>query len=162
MQLHHVVRAFHLVLKQEMAADDNNAFSAASSALALCHSAMLALYDAHTCADVDDPAGVGIPEQLSMQEISLSGMFSVLVSVCEFASMLKALWEVQPDRLLASPFVAQSLYVSALQYIWYIRETDKKELLSYVHVLTDMLRLLGQRWHVASEFYRLLWCLDFS
>ena len=156
LQLHQVLTSFQRAMSQELKTKEEPlAFMALSSAMGICFSAIIHLYDAHTCADLDDPSGVGIAEQLKIQEISLTGLHNVLPLVCEFASTLQVMFSLSQSRKsLLSPFVAEALFSAAKQYLWYIRETGKMELLSSVEVLTGALRLLGEKWQVASKSLR--------
>jgi len=114
---------------------------------------MITLYDAYTCADLDDVTGIGLPEQLQMQDVALQGLYQVGTPLCEFASELGGLLNVHDDAAVISPFVAEALYSMSKQYLWYIQETGKIDLLPAVDSLKDALRLVGQRWQVASTFH---------
>ena len=166
MQLHHVLVPFCTALSEELATEDPAVAVSLSSALGICHSAMIALYDAHTCADMDDPAGVGTAEQLGMQKTSLDGLHAVTRYVCNFASRLPALAEPSSGNVLASPFMAESMYTSAMQCVWSVNETGKGELWPAINGLKDGLKLLGHRWNVASMLFTppalLLPCSEFN
>lgn len=150
--LHQVLSSFHEALGQELQTEDLSTFMALSTAMGICISATIALYDAHSCADLDDPSGVGIPEQLKIQGVALSGLHEIGASVCEFASRISvAVTSSTSCAAMLSPFVCEAFYAAAKQFLWYIRETGKLELLATVNILTEALQLLGQRWHVASK-----------
>jgi hypothetical protein len=141
-------------LEHELETDDLPTFMALSSAMGICFSAIVALYDAHSCADMDDPSGVGLPEQLKMQGVALSGLHEIGASVCKFASRITVVAISSAScAAMLSPFVCEAFYATAKQFIWYIRETGKLELLATVKNLTEALQLLGQRWNVASEYH---------
>jgi hypothetical protein len=123
-----------------------------SSALGICFSAFVALCDNHTCADKDDVAGVGIPEQLKMQELSLRGLHQVGRSIWDFASHLSLLLEGQGNGGLIGPFAAECLYAAATQYGWYIQETGNKELEEAVNSMKHTLSLIGLSWKVGGEY----------
>lgn len=155
LQLHQVLSSFHTALNQDLKTEEPFVFMALSSAMGICFSAIIALCDAHTCANLDDPSGVGIPEQLKMQEVALGGLHDIGASVCEFASRLQVMsLSSHGSKAMLSPFVAEGLFAAAKQYLWYIRETGNLELLVLVEMLTGALRLLGQRWQVASKSLR--------
>ena len=152
LQLHQILSSFHSALNQDLKTEEPFVFMALSSAMGICFSAIIALYDAHTCADLDDPSGVGIPEQLKMQEVALGGLHDIGASVCEFASRLQVMsLSSHSSKAMLSPFATEGLFAAAKQYLWYIRETGKLEILASVEMLTGALRLLGQRWQVASK-----------
>jgi hypothetical protein len=149
-QLHGVLKFFCAALSEEMETGDTNQFISLTTAAGMCYSARLTLYDCHSCAEADDPSGVGIPEQLKMQEIALAGLKELGLIVVKFASKLMNLMQTR-GILTVSPLVADCLYQTAKQHLWYIRETGKTEMLSQVQPLTGALTGLGQTWSVASE-----------
>ncbi|KAL1868430.1 hypothetical protein VTK73DRAFT_3696 [Phialemonium thermophilum] len=150
----------------------SSGFAAACSAVALCFSAQLALYDHHSCAEADNPAGVGIPGQLRMQEVALAGLKAIGPQIVSFASdlvrFLSALPSTaapEPERaspreteamLAATPLVGDCLYGAARQYLWYARETGNVELLEPVRILRDGLKMLSSRWGVAEVYLSIL------
>lgn len=149
-QLHHVLQAFHGALTHETSAMDSIGAASLSSARGICYTALIALYDHHTCAELDNPDGIGIAEQLQMQEISLTTMHDVGVSLWEFSHGLREAVSVVGPRA-ATPFATECLYSAARQYTWYIWETGKTELNTAVADLVTALRLLGRHWDVSSK-----------
>lgn len=149
-QLHDLLSAFCSGLSQELSRDDATLFASQCTAMGIGYSALIALYDCHSCAERDDPSGVGILEQLQMQEIALSGLKDTYKAICTFAERLGGLGHDQ--RIInVSPFVGDCLYMAASGYMWYIRETGKTELTTSVNILTEALKGLGTRWAVASK-----------
>ena len=169
LQLHPIVQAFGAALALEF--DDeqlrrlpggcgspqiHHAWSLFSAA-AICYSAQLVLYDTHTCAERDDPDGVGIPAQLSMQRVALEGMKTACEAVHAFALRIAATIEERKANggggaaAVVSPFVAHCLYVAAKNYCWYVRETGRVELRQIVIDIVALLREIGATWAVASE-----------
>jgi hypothetical protein len=111
---------------------------------------MAALYGYHTCAEGDESSGVGMAGQLQMQEIALSRLKELGVAVAALAERLINLADVQGNESF-SPFVADSLYAIAKNYLWYISETGNTDAMRLVEVLFTALRRLGARWAVASK-----------
>ncbi|OAQ64075.1 fungal specific transcription factor [Pochonia chlamydosporia 170] len=152
-QLHKVLTAFHGVVSHEFAAAQNAPELAPRlSALGICSSAMITLYSTHSCAELDDTRGVGIPEQLQLQQISLDGLHQVGSATCEFASRLASLLETNAAGAKIGIFATEAIYQVAKLYIWYTRETGKVEEYSpRIALLLKTLRLLGQKLQVASK-----------
>ncbi|KAI8630101.1 hypothetical protein F5Y19DRAFT_428622 [Xylariaceae sp. FL1651] len=130
--------------------------SSLDSARGLVYSALIVLYDAHSCAEKDYPGGIGSPEQLSIQRISLEGILRLCCNeVVGFALSVS-------DRIREkgmgdiSPFIADSFYAAARHQIWYWKETQKAELLDSIRDTTKALRTLGRFWNVAGEYLRIL------
>lgn len=147
LQLHQILTAFHLALQQEVAMDNAALFEDYSSAMGISYSALIALCDKYTCADMDDPSGVGIPEQLKMQETALYSLHEIGASIWEFASCLAK----HGEQIVPSPFMAECFYAAATQYTWYIRETGKTELIAAVNDMKLALRSIGRVWAVACK-----------
>ena len=153
LQLHRVLVPFHAVISQEFVNAENprDAISRVS-ALGICLSAMVTLYSTHSCAELDDPRGVGIPEQLQVQQLSLDALLTVGSSACEYASNILQLLEAKGVDPAAGAFATEGLYQVARMYILYIRETNKIEEYSpKLDILTRCLRSIGQRLQVASK-----------
>lgn len=157
LQLHSILSSFRLALEQEVSEQESFKLALYSSALGICFSAIVALYDNHTCADKDDVAGVGIPEQLKMQELSLRGLHEVGRSIWDFASHLSLLLDGPGDiGRTVGPFAAECLYAAATQYGWYIQETGNKELEEAVSSMKKALRLIGPSWTVGDKYLTIL------
>lgn len=153
LQLHRVLVPFHAVISQEFinAKNPDEAVSRVS-AVGICISAMVTLYSTHSCAELDDPRGVGIPEQLQVQQLSLDGLLTVGLSACEFATKLLHLLEANGVDPAVGAFATEGLYQLARLYVLYVRETNKTEEYSpKIDVLKRCLRFLGQRLQAASK-----------
>ncbi|UKZ48109.1 hypothetical protein TrVGV298_002345 [Trichoderma virens] len=79
LQLHHIIDTFRLAINQEIGNTSDEVYNSSRgishlTAMAICYSAQLALYDAYFCADADGMREVGIPEQLEMQQVAISGI----------------------------------------------------------------------------------------
>ena len=151
--LHQVLEAFHRGISHELQNSDPSGFVALSTANAVCYSALIALYDHHSCAEADNPAGVGLEEQLRIQEISLKSLQShVGPAIHDFARTISELIDRQGPQA-ASPFLAPCLYSAAVQYKWYIRETNRSDLEGVVSDLMRALTNVGLRWNIASRWH---------
>ncbi|KAJ9149835.1 Fungal specific transcription factor [Pleurostoma richardsiae] len=162
LQLHGIVQAFTTAVSQEMRAFDRQADGTSLCrnllpALGLCYSTQLSLYDVHTCADADDTSGVGIPEQLRIQDVSLNGMKSVCFAVVELASKIKVLPGPEvTSSVIISPLVAHCLYESAKNVLWYAQETGKTDYVAAATDIQDCLRMIGESWAVGSRYIEIL------
>lgn len=148
-----VLIPFHAVISQEVIAAENiYEIVSRVSAVGICLSAIVTLYSAHSCAELDDPRGVGIPEQLKVQQMSLDGLLKVGSSACEFATKLLRLLETQSIDPTVGLFATESFYQVARLYLLYVRETNKVEEYSpRIEVLTETLRFIGRSLQVASK-----------
>ena len=151
-QLHRVLDAFRLAVSMELAGADNSLFGPLSSALGICYSGLIALYDRHSCAEVDDVAGIGIPEQLQMQEIALGGLKELAGFVAEFAAKLTNVIGSQ-GRAAASPFVADCFYATNRLCLLYFQETGRLEILQAIEAINGGLRALSGHWSSASKLF---------
>jgi hypothetical protein len=155
-QLHYVLQSFRSAISQEAETGDAHTLISLSTAIGMCYSALIALYDCHSCAEEDNVAGVGIPEQLKLQEISLSGLKEVGISVSELAMNLTTLMSSH-GSMTASPFLASCLYSAAKNYLWYIHETGNTDLQVTIDALTGALNALGIYWGNASKYSSWIW-----
>ncbi len=162
-QLHRVLDAFCLAVSIELASADNSLFGPLSSAVGICYSGLLALYDCHSCADVDDAAGIGIPEQLQLQEIALGGLKKLPALVSDLAVKLTSVVSSQ-GRAAASPFVADCFYATNRLCLLYFRETGRPDLLPAIEAIFGGLKAISGHWSCASKssilapFALRLWC----
>jgi hypothetical protein len=149
--LHQVLEAFHRGISHELQNSGPSAFNALSTANAICYSALIALYDHHSCAEADNPAGVGLEEQLRIQEISLTSLQThVGPAIHDFAQTISELVD-REGLQVTNPFLAPCLYSAAVQYKWYIRETNRSDLGGVLSVLMRALTDVGLRWDIASR-----------
>jgi hypothetical protein len=118
--------------------------------MAICYSAQLALYDAYMCADADGMRAVGIPEQLEMQQVAISGIKSACLHIHQLASMVYT--SVQAgDILKLSPLIGDCLYQSAMLIHSFIYEVGDDEYAQKMMDIIEVLKLLRGRWDVSSE-----------
>lgn len=154
-QLHRTIDNFSIVISQEVTnitSDEYNSIPSSLyfTAMAICYSAQLALYDARMCPDADDVPGLGMPEQLEMQQIAMTGIKSTCFAIHNFGNMISGLIERRGFSQL-SPFVADCLYQACMLIRAYIHGTENHE---YRQIMEEMVLVLGQvskRWDVASK-----------
>ena len=150
LHLHQVILSFHNALHKAVASGDTATSVELSSAVGICSTALIALCDQHTCADLDNPAGIGIPEQLKMQSTALETLQEIMPMIAEWAARLTHCLDETAWSAMASPFVSQSVYSAAKQLLCCIRETEDRDLLPLVNRLISLLTQVGRRWHAAS------------
>ncbi|KAF2108350.1 hypothetical protein BDV96DRAFT_692724 [Lophiotrema nucula] len=159
-QLHLVLDAFSSAImhKFDSAHDPGNpeAQLRLLSAIGICRSAQIALYDHYTCALFDVNGGMGTPAQLSMQQLALAGLKSICTAMSVLAQQMCEWINNGVDPSQINPFVCNSLYAAAMNYSWYIRETRQLELDTPLSVILATLRALGSRWTVAREYVKVL------
>lgn len=159
MILHKTLSAFHEVLKVEVAAAEVATFDGHSernsrrnllTAAALCYSALVGLYDQHTCADAEVAERIGIPEQIEVQAIALPAILEIGVEIQKFAGRIMQLVE-EEGLLQTSPFWCDCLYSAGMKYTWYIQETSNFELMHAVSDIKNALKTLARRWTIAGK-----------
>ncbi|KAL5089157.1 hypothetical protein Trisim1_006010 [Trichoderma cf. simile WF8] len=160
MQLHHIINTFRHALNQEIGNISDEIYNGRYSlthftAMGICYSAQIALYDAYMCADADGMQGVGIPEQFEMQQVAISGIKDTFVCIHRLASMIYS--SVQAgDISRLSPLIADSLYQAALLIQAYIYETQNNEYTQKMTDIIETLKLLKGRWNVADEYLNII------
>ena len=156
LQLHSLLEAFTaaVTLELEQASQDTrtpNIFLSLLPAISLCYSAQLNLYDVHTCAEVDNPGGVGIPEQLEIQRVALRSIKVVCFSISDLATKVNnMLHSLETQRV--SPLVTDCLYQAGKYILWYVQETNKLEFITLVREITNTLDHISRAWVVASKY----------
>ncbi|KAK0624379.1 hypothetical protein B0T14DRAFT_517942 [Immersiella caudata] len=159
MRLHYVVDAFSSGLASELAQPhlSMGGESPAYPALGLAYTAQVLLYDAHACANFDQPSGVGTQEQLAMQEISLSGLRAVCPAVSRFATTVRTASRSGDAMAMAlSPLLMSCMYEAGKYCFWYYRETLRPELLAEVQEIMHTLRMLAETWPLAGQYVSIL------
>jgi hypothetical protein len=154
-QLHLTVDAFGSALEHELKTIDVIPEKPTTpltlyTAIGVCFSARIALYDNYTCAEVGASGGIGTEEQLEMQEIALSNIKTTCMAVHAFAGRLSLVLE-SVDLAAVSPLICDCFYQAAMNYLWYIRETGQNQLTEHLMDIMNMLRALGSQWAVASK-----------
>lgn len=155
MQLHHVIDTFRNAMNQEIGNIGDETYNSGHSvshftAMGICYSAQIALYDAYMCADADGMQGVGIPEQFEMQQVAISGIKGTFVRIHQLASMIYS--SVQAgDISRLSPLITDCLYQAALLIQAYIYETQNNEYAQKMTDIMETLKLLKVRWNVSGE-----------
>jgi hypothetical protein len=149
-QLHRTIDTFKLAMHHEL--NDlahSTDIESRLSALAICYSAQLTLYDAHMCADADDFKGIGIPEQVEMQQIAIPGLKEILAAVSRLANTICTAIDSH-DASKLSPFTMDCWYQAALLISSYSRDTGDKEYANLVVDIVRALKLLSSHWGITS------------
>jgi hypothetical protein len=154
LQLHRTLDAFkHASLHEAEGMDQstsNWAFgSSLITAIAICYSAQLTLYDANMCADADDVKGIGIQEQVEMQQIAISGIKDTCLAVHGLATMISKSDELKDWP--KSPLTTDCLYQAAMLILCHARETGDNEYVKVVWDIVNAIKTLAGRWNVASN-----------
>jgi len=114
------------------------------SALALCCSAHLLLYNQYGCNEPDVPSGhERFAMETKMQHVALDGIKTIALQAVP--SIAAAVVE---DG--ATPLIAYCLYHAATECAWFIQEDDTPEMHSALAEITRGLRRLGKSWSVAG------------
>ncbi|KAF2796593.1 hypothetical protein K505DRAFT_271080 [Melanomma pulvis-pyrius CBS 109.77] len=156
-QLHYIITSFHAALSQEfLNSEDEVSQIRLLTAVGLCFSAKMALYDTYTCAEVDINGGIGTDAQLSMQQIALNEIKHTCLAVYSLANTLISMSNGGADVRGMSPLVCNCLYAAGMHYSCYIRETRQVEMQRGLAVILESLRGLGAIWGIAREYLNVL------
>lgn len=141
-QLHRTISALSSLLPNEF----EMAPERLSTAVALCFSALLNLYDPYSC--TESIGGAGSVEANEMQGIAINGLKATAEDVLKFAQHLKR--SMTYDLAATSPLVADSLYSAAANYAWLVRESGSPEMIASLNSLKEVLSILNQRWKIGG------------
>ena len=124
------------------------------SSRALCYTALLLLYDVHSCIEEDEIESCGGNRglRLDLQQLALDGMHDIASRVCIFADEVAD--HVRNHDQLAiglSPLVMSCIYSAAGVYAWYGRERGDESDLEKLKNLRVVLQSMQTRWQVAGK-----------
>lgn len=152
-QLHFIISSFGAALTQEFEqCEDSTSRLRLLTAVGICFSAKLALYDHYSCAEVDINGGIGTVAQISMQNRALKEIKNSIFDVHSLAQTLVFMMTGGTEVRSISPLVCNCLYAAGMYYYWYIRETMQTELKAQFAVILEALRGMGTVWGIASRF----------
>ncbi|KAH7147338.1 hypothetical protein DER46DRAFT_650711 [Fusarium sp. MPI-SDFR-AT-0072] len=115
------------------------------TAMGLCFSSQLTLYDKYCCTENSEAKQMGSPNLLEMQRIAISGIKEVSNAVFQFSKRVRVASELG-GMLRISPLICDSLYQSAATYLWCFQESGNEDCLPPVKGIQDVLDIMGTRW----------------
>jgi len=152
-RLHFIVSSFGAALTQEFEHYENSTSRLRFlTAVGICFSSKLALYDHYTCAEVDINGGIGTDAQIAMQHTALKEIKNTVFDVHSLAQTLVFMMIEGTEVRNISPLVCNCLYAAGMYYSWYIRETRQTEMKAQFAVILEALRGMGTVWRIASKF----------
>ncbi|USW53994.1 hypothetical protein Slin15195_G073130 [Septoria linicola] len=149
LQLHRTMRALATALPDEAGGDDIPHGPSLCSAMAICYSGLLTLYDAYSC--TDRGKNETTETQLQMQKESIDGLREVTAQALQLARRVLAFVEQSGIGKL-SPLVIDSLYQAAANYAWYVRESSDAECREHLRQIKEIMLLIDKRWRVAGQY----------
>jgi hypothetical protein len=132
-----------------------------AAALAITFSAISVLLDTYACPEIREGATRSDAES-AMQVTAVEGLRAVSSQVRAFAEQLVARTPYVQDVDRVSPLVMDSLYSSAANFAWFVRESGDEGAQVALDELRDVLRRLGDRWRNGAEYLRILEAQEFS
>ena len=147
-QLHRTIQALTNLLPDDV----QRAPQKFGTALALCHGALLHLYDPFCC--TEENRGEHTVEEMEMQTISLNGLKAVASDVLHFSRTMRASMEQNPAAI--SPLMADCLYTAAATFAWMVYETGTRDDAEAYHFLRKVLEIMSARWSVATQYLAIL------
>ena len=124
------------------------------SSRALCYTALLLLYDVHSCIEVDEIESCGGNRglRLDLQQLALDGMRDIASRVCTLADEITAQMRSNDQSVTGlSPLVISCIYSAAGVYAWYGRERGDESDLEKLKKLRVLLQSMQTRWQVAGK-----------
>ncbi|KAK3074967.1 hypothetical protein LTR53_002136 [Teratosphaeriaceae sp. CCFEE 6253] len=128
------------------------------SAMALCCSALLALYDIHSCIDTGsmESGGRYMGVRVELQELAIEGFKWVSNTILDLAEEIREASRTTTSLDCISPLVFNALYQAAGTYAWYARENGSASHVESLEKLRAVMALLEPRWRVAGDYLALL------
>ncbi|KAH6976677.1 hypothetical protein EDB80DRAFT_302091 [Ilyonectria destructans] len=159
-QLHLTVQALYSTILHESEGlitrmSDLTGHTSLYTAMALCLSALLSLYDKYSCienADVNQLRSLNFRE---MHKIAIAGVKEASNSVHKFSEGIRAAADLG-GMLKTSPLVCDCLYQAVATYLWRMQETGSSEFVPRVMGIMDLLKMLGTKWKSPREYVKIL------
>jgi hypothetical protein len=145
MQLHRTAQALSHTLSNELEQwiekeHDPTAHLQLFSAIGICYSALLILYDSYCCVSM-----IGFTDDAELQHLCLSAITEVSQEVVQFAKSIRSAIELG-GSLKMSPLVLDCLYQAMHNLMWQSHETGNTEFSQMENEIRDVLYLIGTRW----------------
>ncbi|KAF2236031.1 hypothetical protein EV356DRAFT_464035 [Viridothelium virens] len=157
-QLNRTVRALANLLPDEAFEEDVTNGPTLCTAMAICYSALLVLYEAYVCTE-------GIPKKtaahVEIQESAINGLKEISGEVLRFCKRIKSFLDLN-GLVKLSPFVADCLYQAAANYAWYVKESENPESLAMLQEIKSILVMIEPQWKVAGEYLRIVEATEFN
>lgn len=164
--LHHALASLQSTLESGEQRREGTS-SSRLSALALCASARLLLYDRYGCNDPSAASAAGrIPQETEMQRVSLEGIKAIAGVTAPAVARAVVGRSYDDDDTMdgedveiedededgaVSPFVAQFLYHAATECAWFIREDHEPHMCEALRVILLALEAVSRRCGVGCE-----------
>lgn len=126
------------------------------SSRALCYTALLLLYDVHSCIEVDEVESCGGNRglRLDLQQLALDGMQDIAARVHVFAKEIDSyIQSNDPELVGISPLILNCCYNAAGVYAWYARERGDEDDLKKVSDFRSLLLTFQKRWVAAGKCF---------
>jgi hypothetical protein len=147
-QLHRTLQALANLLPSDVTRSPERY----GTALALCHSCLMHLYDPFACTESNH--GQHTVEETEMQTISIAGMKTQAAEVLQFSQLVHM--SMNADPAATSPLIGDCLYFGATIYAWLANESGLKSYADAYHRLRAVLQTMSTRWVVARRYLDLL------
>ncbi|KAE8395988.1 fungal-specific transcription factor domain-containing protein [Aspergillus alliaceus] len=155
MQLHRTAQALSHTLSTELEQWIENDYDPTGylplfSAIGICYSALLLLYDSYCCIGIKE-----VGANVQVQQTALSGLDEVSQAVYHFAKRIRSSMELG-GSLKMSPLILDCLYQAAANFIWKSRETGNSAMLQRANEVQGVLEVLGMRWKAPQAYLSIL------
>lgn len=162
-QIQRALCALLAMLQQEYTEYDPDHRHKLFFAISLCCSALLQLYDVHSCIESvsTDTIGQSKGVRLELQQLAIDGFKHISATILDLSEEVRRAVEVQGSDCI-SPFVLNAFYQAAATFAWYARENGSEAHLASLNQIRDVLKLLEPRWQVAGDYLILLKDTEFK
>ncbi|KAE8423943.1 fungal-specific transcription factor domain-containing protein [Aspergillus pseudocaelatus] len=155
MQLHRTAQALSHTLSNELEqwiekVYDPTAHLPLFSAMGICYSASLLLYDRYCCSGISGVAG-----NVEVQQMALSSINEASRAVLNFAKSIRLAMDLG-GALRMCPLVLDCLYQAAANFMWQSRETGNSDFLNMANEIQNVLEVLGARWKAPRAYLSIL------
>ncbi|QIW97529.1 hypothetical protein AMS68_003047 [Peltaster fructicola] len=154
LQLDVTVRALLDAMQDELSVMDDDKIGTFISAVSVCISAAMTLYDKYSCSTTFEDTTVS-ESRLHVHKRSIDGLAEVTDRSFQLAKRLKIYIAAYGIRKV-SPFVLDSLYSAAATYAWYVRESSDAACGERLDELKELMSIIDGRWRSAGEYVRIV------
>ncbi len=149
-KLHHTLVALEQHLLGILFSEDSYSEGSSGSALALCSSGRIILYNLYACNEFYAADQPRIQEERAMQQISLNGISEAVQTVAKLWTHLAG---AGGDTYMTStsPLICHCLYQAAGECAWLAREEGGTGRVENLGTIIGTLKVMGKSWQVASK-----------
>ncbi len=159
-KLHQILKSLETSLTEPNApiAEDIDSIDCNYTALAICISARLLLYNQYACNEPGSSTNaLRTSLEVELQQISLEGIMSLSSKIVPaMARRLSTESKLTLNQPCYPPVLAHCLYHAATECAWFIKEDGDPQMVTALEDIVTTLRMMQHQWHVCGKKFRLL------